>query len=319
MAGSIFVSYRREDSQHAAGRLVDRLTQSFGKDRIFMDVDAIEPGLDFVEVIGEKVASCDVLLALIGPRWLEASEQGGRPRLDNPSDFVRLEIEAALRRSIRVIPVLLDGASPLEEDSLPHSLKALARRQAVRITHERFAADAAGLVQSLAKAAKPARPAASWAGAPRTSRPDAPPASGGLISRGMAWGYVLLAVPMWFVIALVLFNVVPPNIFVTSEADAAFSATLLGALLVATIGGLLRRSRGTAGTPSELALYWIGAILPVLVIMLTGLVFNLQDGHPRSDKQGWGAAALAAVPILVALTIAMIFDLRRRKSAIKVN
>jgi hypothetical protein len=67
MAGGIFISYRREDSRHAAGRLVDRLGQTFGRDQMFIDVDAIEPGLDFVQVLGEKIDSCDVLLALIGP------------------------------------------------------------------------------------------------------------------------------------------------------------------------------------------------------------------------------------------------------------
>jgi hypothetical protein len=97
MSGGIFISYRRDDSRHAAGRLVDRLAQAYHRDQLFMDVDAIEPGLDFLKVINEKVAACDVLLAVIGPAWLEARDEVGARRLDNPDDFVRLEIEAALK------------------------------------------------------------------------------------------------------------------------------------------------------------------------------------------------------------------------------
>jgi TIR domain len=104
MAAGIFISYRREDSQHAAGRLVDWLTQSFGRDRIFMDVDTIEPGLDFLDVINAKVAESFVFLVVIGPGWANAAGPDGRRRLDNPDDLVRLEVEAGLKRDIRVMP-----------------------------------------------------------------------------------------------------------------------------------------------------------------------------------------------------------------------
>src|SRR5580693_2788527 len=110
MSGQIFISYRREEAAYAAGRLFDRLLRRFPKSQIFMDVDRLEAGEDFVEAIDASVASCDVLIAVIGRRWLDASDQGGKRRLDNPEDFVRLEISAALRRRVRVIPVLLDGA-----------------------------------------------------------------------------------------------------------------------------------------------------------------------------------------------------------------
>src|SRR5437773_2664408 len=98
---SIFISYRHEDSIAYAGRLYDRLIAHFGAEQVFMDIDTIEPGADFVEVIERTVGSCDVLLVIIGKRWLSATDEGGQPRLDSPEDFVRLEIATALERKIR--------------------------------------------------------------------------------------------------------------------------------------------------------------------------------------------------------------------------
>jgi TIR domain len=150
--GSIFISYRREDSQHAAGRLFDQLAQKFRRDQLFMDVDAIEPGIDFAEEINKKVAACDVLLAVIGPNWLKAGNEEGRRRIDDPNDFVRLEIEAALQRNVRVIPILVDAAVLPKVNELPESIQPLVRRNAVRIVHERFAAEASDLVAALQRA-----------------------------------------------------------------------------------------------------------------------------------------------------------------------
>lgn len=94
--GGIFVSYRRQESSHLAGRLYDRLADRFGEDQVFIDVDIIEPGVDFAEEIFRAVTACKVLLAVIGPTWLTATDERGRRRLDVPDDIVRLEIEAAL-------------------------------------------------------------------------------------------------------------------------------------------------------------------------------------------------------------------------------
>ena len=118
----VFISYRREDSSGWAGRLYDRLSQRFGGDNVFMDIDTIEPGLDFVEVIQRAVGSCDVLIALIGRQWPTVSDATGQRRLDNPEDFVRLEIAAALRRDIPVIPVLVRATAmprPDQPTSVP--------------------------------------------------------------------------------------------------------------------------------------------------------------------------------------------------------
>lgn len=137
--GKIFISYRRADNQWAATRMNDTLAHAFPNDHIFMDVEDIAPGQDFVDVLARQVDACHVFLALIGPDWLSMTTPAGVRRLDDPDDFVQVEIASALARSETLtIPVLLDGATPLTEDDLPEDLRALARRQFVRLTHERF-------------------------------------------------------------------------------------------------------------------------------------------------------------------------------------
>jgi hypothetical protein len=149
----IFVNYRREDSSGQAGRLYDALTQRFGADRVFMDIDTIEPGLDFAEVIDKTIGSVEVFLALIGPRWFGAPDAQGTPRLEKPDDFVRLEIEAALRPDVRVIPVLVAGAVMPSSDRLPPSLAALARRNAVEVRDTSWRSDIERLIGALERMA----------------------------------------------------------------------------------------------------------------------------------------------------------------------
>jgi len=141
----IFVSYRREDAAGHAGRLFDRLVSHFGRDRIFMDVDAIEPGQDFVTVIENAVGSCEILIAVIGKDWLSST---GRTtgRLNNPNDFVRLEIGTALSRDVRVIPVLVERASMPKPEDLPEDLVKLTRRNAVELSDLRWQTDVEQLI-----------------------------------------------------------------------------------------------------------------------------------------------------------------------------
>ena len=155
-AGRIFISYRRADSAGYAGRLYDRLAAHFGKESIFMDVDTIQAGLDFVDVLENAVQSCDVLVALMGRQWLNITGEDGKRRLDNPQDFVRIELAAALNRGIRVIPVLLDGTSMPNSGQLPNDLELLARRNAVPVTHQSFHNDANRLIEQLELALKAA-------------------------------------------------------------------------------------------------------------------------------------------------------------------
>jgi outer membrane protein assembly factor BamB len=147
--GRIFMSYRREDTAFPAGWLYDRLASHFRRDQVFKDIDSIELGDDFIEVMTTAVGSCDVLLALIGGRWLTITGQDGRRRLDNPGDFVRLEIEVALARNVRVIPILVDGARMPGADELPSSLAKLTRRQALELSPNRFDTDIRRLLRVL--------------------------------------------------------------------------------------------------------------------------------------------------------------------------
>jgi hypothetical protein len=149
MAGKIFLSYRREDARGFARALFARLEQSFPAESLFMDVQGIGAGQDFVRSIEEQVSACDVMLMLIGPDWLTATDERGRRRLENPKDFVRIEVESALRFGKRVIPVLVQKTEMPRADALPEPLKALARRNAVGLTQERFDADAQGLIKAL--------------------------------------------------------------------------------------------------------------------------------------------------------------------------
>lgn len=144
--GGIFLSYRRQESSHVAGRLYDRLADHFGEARVFMDVDTIEPGVDFVQAINRAVVDCQVLLAVIGPNWLTITDARGRRRLDDPDDIVRLEVQAALARDVRVIPILVEGAGMPAGDELPASLAGLVRRNAFTIRHESFRSDAERLI-----------------------------------------------------------------------------------------------------------------------------------------------------------------------------
>jgi hypothetical protein len=138
-AGRVFISYRRQETAWPARQLYDLLAAELGADRVFKDVDNIEPGDDFVERVESAVASCDVLLALIGPQWLTITDSTGARRLDDPEDFVRLEVETALTRDdIRVIPILVDNAKMPSPQELPQALAALTRRQAVEINPVNF-------------------------------------------------------------------------------------------------------------------------------------------------------------------------------------
>ena len=145
----VFISYRREDSAAYAGRLFDILSGEFGPQNTFMDVDDIKGGDNFTTVIDRSLDASDALLAVIGPRWVTVTEPNGERRLDNPSDFVRVEIGKALERGIRVIPVLVGGASLPRPSDLPDNLKALCDRQAVELRDTRFHEDAKDLVQVL--------------------------------------------------------------------------------------------------------------------------------------------------------------------------
>lgn len=127
---NIFISYRRADTGYVATMLAEKLVQQFGPNSVFFDIDNIPLGVDFRRHIDTAIARCDILLALVGNSWLNCQHEDGTRRLDDPADFLRLEIEAALRRNIPVIPILTDDATMPAERDLPESLRPFAFRNA---------------------------------------------------------------------------------------------------------------------------------------------------------------------------------------------
>jgi hypothetical protein len=150
--GKIFISYRRNDSEGEAGRLAADLEREFGGESVFIDVNAIEPGLDFRGKIQRQIAGCNVLIAIIGPNWAPPKvEAGAGTKRGARTDYVHLEISWALKRRLRVIPVLVRGASMPGAKALPEELKRLAVRNAVELRHAHWNSDLQLLVAALRK------------------------------------------------------------------------------------------------------------------------------------------------------------------------
>jgi hypothetical protein len=171
--GSVFISYRREDSEGQARALFQELVSRLGKDAVFMDVDSIALGRDFREVLQERLETCDLMLVLIGRDWLSGKDDAGRRRLDNPADFVRLEIAAALKRKIPITPLLLRGAQMPTAEQLPENISELAYRNGFELSHNRWNSDVLELIKRLALA----RPDDTSSDAGIRSAPPAPPPS----------------------------------------------------------------------------------------------------------------------------------------------
>ena len=150
-SSAVFISYRREDSAGYAGRLFDRLVARLGRDHVFRDIEDIAPGDDFVDSIRQLLTTCDVLLVIIGPRWLTATDQQGRKRLEDSKDLVRAEIEQGLERKIRIIPVLLPGTSMPSENDLPAVLAPIAQFNAMEIRESSFEHDVEKLIEAMGR------------------------------------------------------------------------------------------------------------------------------------------------------------------------
>jgi hypothetical protein len=197
----IFISYRREDSEHVAGRLADDLRKEFPPQQVFLDIASIDPGVDFVHALKQGLEDCAAVLVVIGPRWLTATDEKGRRRLDWSDDWVRQEIAESLRRSgIRVFPILLDTDMPDPAD-LPEDIRPLSRRQALPLTSRHWASDVARLVELLKKS--PGLDAA-----PERAARERSPERTGTTSRRPAvrWGLAGLALVIFAVAGLGVFR-----------------------------------------------------------------------------------------------------------------
>jgi TIR domain len=151
---AVFISYRRDAGAGYAGRIADALVEHFGEDKVFRDIDSLEPGLDFVDAVERAIESSEVLIAVVGKHWLTVTDAAGQKRLENPDDYVRTEIAIALKRNIRVIPLLIQEASMPSEEELPDDLAPLSRRNAFVIHDSSWRDDIQRLVTALDRAIK---------------------------------------------------------------------------------------------------------------------------------------------------------------------
>ena len=149
MSGRIFISYRRIDSAGYAGRIADYFATNQPDVTVFMDINSIAPGANFPETIKNSLALSNVMLALIGPQWLQASTEAGLRRLDDPGDFVRLELKHAIEDQLTLVPILLDNTSMPAASDLPQELRPLTQYNAFRLRHEAFRRDAEALAELL--------------------------------------------------------------------------------------------------------------------------------------------------------------------------
>lgn len=188
---SVFISYRRGDSAGHTGRLYDSLSATFGHDAVFMDIDAIDPGVNFARRIHEALTACTVVLVVMGPGWSDASSDDGARRLDDPQDYLRMEITAALQRDdVRVIPVLVAKADVPSREQLPEPLQPLVMRQAIELSDRRWSYDVARL-QSVIRRVMAGPPAAPPPLHPPTDDPgDAGRGSSDGVDRSRAGGRV---------------------------------------------------------------------------------------------------------------------------------
>jgi hypothetical protein len=286
----VFVSYRRDDAPGHAGRLYDRLVTRFGEDRVFMDVDSIDPGEDFVNVIETTLASASVVVVVIGPTWVTSRDEQGVVRLTKPDDFVHLEVSRALQLQKRVIPVLVADAPVPEAEELPEDLQPLARRNAFELSDGRFHSDADRLADAIEEG---------MAGATVLAPPEetAPPPRGD----GIGGRIRQLGLPLVIAIVVALAMIVGAVVWVLSSdddttagsgttsvatsADVATSAgvapTAVATSADATASTEPAQTSGT-GTPAVVAPSVIGDLpttgQPVEVLVAGGTLWASVDG-----------------------------------------
>lgn len=147
----VFLSYRRTDSEDITGRIYDRLVHALGRGHVFLDVDSLEPGRNLVTSILAELAVSDHVVVIMGPGWLDAKDPDGRRRIDQPNDYVRLELESALAMEKSVVPVLVHDASMPRADDLPIPLRAFATLNAGSVRHGRFPDDMDVLLHTVSR------------------------------------------------------------------------------------------------------------------------------------------------------------------------
>jgi hypothetical protein len=154
-SSTIFLCYRREDTQDAAGRLHDRLVDAYGPERVFRDIDSVPLGVDFVDHVAVQISRCSAVIVMIGRQWLKLKNKRRRRRLDDEGDLVRVEIASALKQNVPVIPVLVQDAAMPDPDDLPDNIRPLVRRNGIELSATRWRTDVERLIKELDRVMKP--------------------------------------------------------------------------------------------------------------------------------------------------------------------
>jgi hypothetical protein len=340
-APRVFISYRREETAGHAGRLYDAMVTSFGEGNVFMDID-MAPGIDFVERITEAVSACRVLLVIMGPRWATLSDGKESARIAEPEDFVRLEVETALRNpEVTVIPVLVAGARMPDPTELPEGIRPLGRHNAIELSDQRWRYDVGRLVSALEGQFSEAVVPEEIAPAPPS--PEFSPAR--LLVEGIVVAAVIAMATAWFLdaidpfpdtdVGLVLERVatwtpvaVALSIWLTlrdGERTTMSKNVLLGlvvGVVAAAVSGTISRvlagevANYTAAIPAFAALgaglgglvgwLWVPSRTAAGVVAGTigGALSSLAVDWPRVLAVGFRAVAIAglALAVLLALT-----------------
>ena len=272
---TVFICYRREDAPATTGRIYDHLVQSFGEGSVFKDVDSIPLGADFPSHIQRILHQATAQVVIIGPRWLDIRNEAGQPRLSNPGDFVRQEIETGLSSGIPVIPVLVEGATMPPTQALPASVAPLTRLQAVNIRFDPdFSADVHRLIAAIDSVDTTARGT--------TARPGVSPAGSAQRSRTRGRGWLVGSLLVALTVLLVAL------------------AIMQGVLQFPSIGAVSRTPTATAAaTATATATPIVGAIyLNALAVPTSGWTVDehchfLSDGYHNDDTSGAANTATA--------------------------
>jgi hypothetical protein len=293
----IFVSYRRKDTEGEASRLTEELRTALPDVPLFRDVEAISPGEDFVVALERALEECAVMLVLIGPIWLDVTDANGRRRLEDPHDWTRLEVATALRRGIRVIPVLCRGATLPTDADLPDDLDPLVRRQAVEVDNNRWRYDVDQLMDRLAQALGTRRRA------PAEKAAAAAPARGGGWLKGAVITFAVIGALVVVGIASEFTGSTPADPEATGKALDLIARTAQEMQNQAGSGAPNRASvqNETAGTPAvaqpvvvqrasavEIAGLWRAGPTEVWVIQQSGaeLAVSAQDSGIELARGG---------------------------------
>jgi len=300
----VFICYRRADAEAWAGRLFDRLAAEFGTDRVFLDVEAVRPGEDFVAAIGRALEAVDAVLAVIGPTWATARAADGRPSLENPQDYVRMELALALQREVRVIPVLVGGAVMPGAGALPPDLGQLTRLNALAVTHAHFGDDSDRLVEALRPRPPEATPAARrrWPGVR-----DSLHQGGAWVSAGPRLGRLVLA-QLLAVLTVLGVTVALPY--------ASFAVTMWAYLVLAVNGVALGLTGERRGGRSTARFGWTGGVACALLWGLA-LVFPRSLGltplvESWAFEMGFRLFVLSFGAVTAFMGLRALVEIRRR-------